>query len=233
MKPVEARSFFKRATELDPEFAVAHACVAYTYTVEKSITGALPTEDTRADCLYYANTAIALAGDDPQVLSKCSHPLAYVCKEYDRGAALVERAVTLNPNTAAWSSRGWIALMRSEPQTALESFETMLRLSPVDPMRPFLFSGMAFAQFLLGQYDDGRRTAGEIMQLFPHVQSFGSYIVNSVGAGAILDAKQAAKQLLKFDPNFHVSNACDIFPTRSQEMRTKIDEALRAAGLPE
>ena len=62
---------------------------------------------------------------------------------------MAERAVTLNPNlSAGWTSRGWISIMQSEPKRALESFENTMRLSPLDPMRPFLFSGMAFAYFL-------------------------------------------------------------------------------------
>jgi TolB-like protein len=229
-----ARNLFKKAAAQDPEYAAAYAMSARTYSIEKSITGSIPTPEMQADCLHDANAALALANEDPYVLWQCSHPVAYICQQFDRGAFLAERAVTLNPNLAgAWTSRGWISIMQSQPERALESFEHTMRLSPLDPMRPFLFSGMAFAYFLLDRYDEGRRTAGEIMQLFPHVQSFGSYIVNCVGAGNLTEAKEAGVQLLKFDPSFRVSQASAIFPTRSPEMRKKLDNALRTAGLPE
>jgi adenylate cyclase len=47
---------------------------------------------------------------------------------------MVDRAVTLNPNLAvAWVSRGWVAAICCEAETAIESFNQMIRLSPLDP----------------------------------------------------------------------------------------------------
>ena len=52
------------------------------------------------------------------------HVLTYLGHEYERGAAMVEQAVALNPNLAvAWYSRGWVSLMRGEAERAVESFE--------------------------------------------------------------------------------------------------------------
>ena len=48
---------------------------------------------------------------------------------------MVEQAVSLNPNLAiAWNCRGWVALMCGEFERAIESFDRMIRLSPLDPL---------------------------------------------------------------------------------------------------
>ena len=160
--------------------------------------------------------------------------MAYICQQFDRAASLADRAAILNPNLSiAWISRGWISLMLSKPERAIESFENLLRLSPLDPVRPNSLSGIAFGHFLLDRYDEGRRTAKESMQPHPNHQAFATYIVNCVGCGDVLEANSAAAELLKFDPSFRVSRAFDIFPTKSSEMRNKIDNALRTAGVPE
>jgi adenylate cyclase len=123
--------------------------------------------------------------------------------------------------------------MLAKPERAIESFENLLRLSPLDPLRPNSFSGIAFGHFFLDRYDEGRRTAKESMQPYPNHQAFATYIINCVGCGDALEANSAVVELLKFDSNFRVSRASDIFPTKSSEMRNKIDSALRAAGVPE
>ncbi len=77
-----------------------------------------------------------------------------------------------------------------------------MRLSPIDPTRPYTLSGIAFGHFFLDRYEEGRRIAMEILQVFPHHQSFATYIINCVGAGDLGEAKSAAAQFLKFDPAF-------------------------------
>jgi len=230
----DARSLFKKATEQDGEYAAAFAMSAWTYSAEKAFKGIVHTPEMRADALRDANAALRIASDDAFVLARCAHPMAYICEQFDRAASLADRAVILNPNlSAGWTSRGWISLMLAKPERAIESFENLLRLSPLDPSRPNSLSGIAFAHFFLNRYEEGRRTAKESMQPHPNHQAFATYIVNCVGCGDVLEANSAAVELLKFDPSFRVSRAIDIFPTKSPEMRNKIDNALRIANIPE
>lgn len=230
----EARSMFKKAAEQNPEFAVAFAASARTYSLEQAMNGVIPTLQARADALRDIEAALDITNDDALVLAGCSHPMAYICHQFDRGALLADRAVLLNPNlSTAWRSRGWISLMVGKPERAIESFETLMRLSPLDPARPNAMSGIAFGHLFLDRYEEGRRLAGETLQLFPDHQSFATYIANCIGAGELAEAKRAAVQFLKFDPAFCVSRASAIYPMRAAEHRKKIDDALRAAGVPE
>jgi adenylate cyclase len=230
----EARGHFKKATERDPEYAAAYAMSAFTYVSEMASKGIIPSSEMRAAALRDAETALRIGSEDPFVLARCAHPLAYVCQQLDRAALLADRAVTLNSNlSVGWLSRGWISIMRGEAERAIESFENLLRLSPLDPLRPFSLSGVAFGYFFLDRYDEGRRIAREIMQLLPHHQSFGAYIANCVGAGDLSEARSAASLFLKFDPSFRVSRAPAIFVIQSPKMREKFDGALRTAGIPE
>jgi TolB-like protein/class 3 adenylate cyclase len=229
----EARSLFKQATEQDREYAAAYAMSAWTYSVERAVKGIIHNAEMRSDALRDANTALGITTDDALVLARCAHPMAYICQQIDRADALAERAVILNSNlSVGWISRGWISLMLAKPERAIESFENLLRLSPLDPLRSNSLSGIAFGHFMLDRYDEGRRTAKNSMQPRPNHQAFATYIINCVGGGDVLEAKNAAAELLKFDPSFRVSRASDIFPT-SSEMRNKIDNALRTAGVPE
>lgn len=230
----EARKLFREATEQDREYAAAYAMSAWTYSAEKAFEGIIHSVEMRADALRDANAALGITTGDALVLARCAHPMAYICEQFDRAASLADRAAILNPNlSSAWISRGWISLMLAKPERAIESFEKLLKLSPLDPSRPNSLTGIASGYFFLDRYDEGRRMAKESMQPHPNHQGFASYIVNCVGCGDMQEASKTVADLLKFDPSFRVSRAVEIFPIKSLEMRNKFDNALRTAGVPE
>ena len=147
---------------------------------------------------------------------------------------MVEQAVALNPNLAvAWLCRGFVALMCCEPGRAVESFDRMIRLSPLDPLRGRAWNGISLAHFCLGRYDEGIASAMRSVQFLADAHNLGACIANSMAAGHATDAREAAAQLLNLHPGFHASYAQKIFPLRSREMRDRLTAALRDAGLPD
>jgi hypothetical protein len=70
------------------------------------------------------------------------------------------------------------------------------------------------------------------VQIVRDAHTLGAYIVNAIRAGHVIEAKEAAAQLLKSQPDFRAIHAQEAFPTRSSEMRDRITAALREAGLP-
>jgi hypothetical protein len=77
---------------------------------------------------------------------------------------------------------GWVSVICGEPARAIESFEKMIRLSPLDPLKVWASSGIAWALWFQGRYEEGRVQAMKVMQVFKQVQSLGAYIANSVGS---------------------------------------------------
>jgi TolB-like protein/class 3 adenylate cyclase len=229
----EAREFFSKAFELDPEYGAAYAMAATTLMYEQSISGVPLAPEIRNDAIRLAYLAAQMGSDDAFALARSGHVLTYLGYEYDRGALMVEQAVTLNPNLAiAWYSRGWVSLMCGEAERAIESFERMIRLSPLDPLRGSAWNGSSFALFQLGRYQQGCEIAMKSIQIMANAHTLGAYIVNAIGAGLAADAEQAAGQLLKRQPGFRVSHASEAFPIRSAAERDRVASALREAGLP-
>jgi Tfp pilus assembly protein PilF len=148
-------------------------------------------------------------------------------------AAMVEKALSLNPNLAiAHFAFGWISIVACEPEKAIESFRSMIRFSPLDNLRVNASAGIAWALWLQGRYDEGLALARRAT-VFPNVQGFGSLIANCVATGQMNEAKMAVAELVKLDPNLRTARAREMFPLRKAEFRSKLDEALRAASLPE
>ncbi len=162
------------------------------------------------------------------------HVLTYLGHEYDRGASMVEQAVALNPNLAmAWHCRGWVSLMCGEGERSVESFDRMIRLSPLDPLRIGAWNGTSFALFYMRRYEEGCAAAMKSIQFMANAHTLGALIVNLVGAGRMAEAQEAVAQLVKLQPGFRVSHVYEAFPVRSADERNRMASVLREAGLPD
>jgi adenylate cyclase len=188
----------------------------------------------RAEALRLANIGARLAIDDPLALARCGHTIAYFDREDDRGASMVEQAVALNPNLApAWNSLGWVSLFFWRGDRSIESFNTMLRLSPLDPLKASAWSGISWALWMQGRHEEGRELAIKANREFTNVQSMGAYIANSVASGLVTEARSMVAELLKLDNGFCISQALDRLPLRPLPLREKLAFSFREAGLPE
>jgi adenylate cyclase len=230
----EAYEFFKKAIERDPDYAAAHAMVAWTWMARQAVYGIPLEADARAEAIRHARLAARLADEDPFVLATAGHVLTYLGHEYERGVAMVEQAVALNPNLAiAWYSRGFVCLMCDEAERAIESFERMVRLSPLDPLRISAWNGSSHAYFRLGRHDEGCQAAMKSMQFDANAHSLATFAINAVRAGRKEEANKAIGRLLKLQPGFRTSHVSEAFPVRWPERQVEIAAALRDAGLPD
>ena len=72
--------------------------------------------------------------DDAIALAASGYALAYVVRDLEVGAGLIDRALVLNSNLAeAWNFGGWVKNWLGEPEPAIERFARAMRLSPLDP----------------------------------------------------------------------------------------------------
>ena len=91
--------------------------------------------------------------------------LAYVVRDLEVGAALIDRALVLNSNLVeAWNFGGWVKNFLGEPEAAIERFARAMRLSPLGPWMGGMRGGTAFAHFFLGRYDEAASWAAMALQ---------------------------------------------------------------------
>ena len=230
----KALEFFHEAIELDQEFAAAYAMAAYVALVEQAVNGLPLSAQRREQAVRFAERAARLGHDDAFVLARSAHVLAYLGRKYGRAELLAEQAVALNPNCApAWHSRGWVAAVSVLPDRAIESFQQMMRLSPLDPLTVGALYGSAFAYFLASRYEEGLAAATRATRMAANVLSLAAFIVNAIPLGRSVEATDAAGHLLKIDPRFRIGRVDHVFPARSADARSRIEWALRESGLPQ
>jgi TolB-like protein len=231
----EALRLFNRAIELDPDFAAAYGRAAHCYVGAKTNGWISDTADEIAEVKRLAQRAVELGKDDAIVLTPSGWALAFVVRDLEVGAALIDRALVLNSNLAeAWFYGGWIKNYLGEPETAIERFARAMRLSPLDPRAMSIRSGTAHAYFLLGRYDEAASWAEMALQDNPDFQpSLRQAAASNAMAGRPEQAHKAVARMRQLNPALRVSTLKDVVgPWRADDL-ARYEEALRRAGLPE
>ena len=232
----EALRLFNSAIELDPDFASAYGRAAFCYVLAKINGWISVTANEIAEVTRLAQRAVELGKDDAIALAASGYALAYVVRDLEVGAALIDRALVLNSNLAeAWSFGGWVKNWLGEPEPAIERFARAMRLSPLDPWVTGMRAGTAYAHFFLGRYDEAASWAAMALQDNPDFQpGLRIAAASNAMAGRPEQAQKAVARLRQLNPALRVSTLKDVLgPYRRAEDLSRYEEGLRRAGLPE
>jgi tetratricopeptide (TPR) repeat protein len=232
----EALTNFSRAIELDPDFASAYGNAARCY-VQRKAGGWVNNRAKEIDeAGKLARRAAELGKGDAVALCTAGIGLAFVAGELDDGAALIDRALVLNPNLAwAWMMSGWVKVWRGgEAEAAIEHAQRAMRLSPQDSQIFAMQAGVALAHFFAGRLDEALSWAETAMREQPN---FSIAICVAAAAAALggrpAEAEKAMARLRRLNPALRLSNLRELMPIRQLEDLAKMTDGLRRAGLPE
>jgi len=231
----EALRSFYRAIELDPSYAAAYGMAAWCHVLRKNY-GWMP-DDAQANIEVerLARQAARLAKNDAIALYTAGFALARVLGQLDAGAALIDRALELEPNlAAAWHLSGWVRIYLSEPETAIEHMARAMRLNPLDPLILGMQNGTAAAHFLAGRYDAASSWAEKALQQNSnYLPGIRMAAASHALSGRLAQAQNALARMREIDPELRISNLAEIVPFRAALDYARYVEGLRKAGLPE
>ena len=232
-----ALRMFTMARERDPNFALAYAYAAWSYTPRKANGWmADPVEET-AEAARLARRAAELGKDDATALCFGGLTLAYVLGDVEDAAAFIGRALALDPNmAAAWFASGYLKLGQGELEMAIDHTSRAMRLSPLDTATYLWQTRIGLAHFCAGRYDKAVFFAENALRDQP---TYG-FALRVVAAGHALagrseQSQRAMARLRQSAPQLRVSNLGDVISPSEllPEHRARYIEGLRLAGLPE
>jgi adenylate cyclase len=232
---VEARRLYQRAIELDPNYASPYGMASWCIQRSKT-NGWLADPDSEiAEGVRLARRAAALGKDDPTALWGSGHSLAYLAGELETGAAHIERALALNPNSAAaWSASGFVRNLLGEQDDAIRRFERAMRLTLLDPFAYYACAGMGAACLFAGRYDEAVSWARKASQEQPN--SATAWRIAAIAyalSDRIAEAREAMTRPREIHPGLRQSNLARLAPPfRRPEDLARWTEGLRKAGLP-
>jgi TolB-like protein len=232
---IEALKLTQTANNLDPDFAAPFALGANCFVQRWSFGWSGVGAEDITEARRLARRALELDKDDPRVLAQAGNALAILGGEVEEGAALLARAISLDPNLVVariWN--GYVQLRFGNGDAATEQFQIAIRMSPLDPRIYLAQNGMAAAHFLAGRYEDGSLWAKIAVHEKPnfviaHINTMACYAM----AGRVEEARQAWAVARQIDPTQRISTLRNMWHFgRFKDFQLYV-EALRIAGMPE
>jgi TolB-like protein len=231
----EALKLFYRAIELDPDFTTPHGMAAWCHLWRNANGWATDRAHDVAETRRLARRVAESGKDDAVSLAFGGLALAYVAGDLEDGAALIDRALVLNPNLmAAWYASGWVKSFLGETDIAIEHLAHAMRLSPLDPLM-FLMQGVtALAHFVAGDYAQAAEWAAKAAREQPNFSgAIRNMAASSALSGHFDDAQKALARVRRLDPELRLANLKDrVGPYRPADL-ARFTEGMRLAGLPE
>lgn len=211
----EAIRLLRKSVRLDPDYARAHALLAWCLTQEIVYFWS-PDPGQDRDLAYQAiEAAIPCIDDDPTAMAAIGAALSQ-CGDQGRAAEWLDRALELDPNNAwAWGRHGYVALYSNDAEVAQQRFRRSLEISPYDPFAFNMRMGTAMALGLQGAYQEAIETTRDVLVRNPSV-TWANRLLASYCAmtGEMRPARIALKKLIVATPNMSVRAMKDTHPMR-------------------
>ncbi len=228
---LEAIKCLEEAIEIDPNFADAYGYLSFChfYGWGHMIPGF---DDNLEQANEMAERGVALDGTSAIALTRLGWIQTFL-RRYDQAIANLEKAIALAPNNAeVYADFGQVLNYWGNPERALEMSDKAFSLETFAPPIWEFYAGLS--NLLLRQYDQAltrfNRTVERAQKFAP------AYLLLAcayVELDRLDDARKTIKTALEIPPQYTVKEFDRIFPYRIDEVRNRILDNLRKAGLPE
>ena len=234
MIPADARiaeGFLEDALKLDPNYAAAHALIAWCHEI-CYIRGGRDEADKAAG-IRHARAAIASGTDDATALAVAAFAMGILSKDYKTAVSVIERALSLNPSSAA--AHYWAALIHASSgnfAAVTAHANRALRLSPFDPVAFVAHTALGHVAVVEGRYDEAASQYAKAVLANPRFSV--AYFCQAIAlalAGREEEAGPIVRQLLELSPGFRSSKVFEYSVIGT--FAAKLIEGARLLGLPE
>jgi adenylate cyclase len=229
----EATRLIEQALRLDPSYPLALSLAAWCRGQRVVYNWSTNVAEDKRQTLRQAQTAMALAPDDPFILTVLAAALT-ITHEHQRAIALLDRALALDPNSAwGWNRSGWLHNYQDDPEVAIQHFERSLRLSPFDPLAFNCDVGIGCAHFIAKRYEQAALWQERALVVKPTACWIHRTLAPAYALAGDLDrARESVNNLRGAYPELTISDIAHALAF-SREVMRRFAEGLRLAGLPE
>jgi tetratricopeptide (TPR) repeat protein len=231
----EGVRLLETALSLDPNYVSACALAAWFYFMRVLSGWTSSPQEQAARGLHLARAALDLGQDDPFALTNAGWVVATLGGDVEAGAAAIEQAVHLSPNSAhIVNQSGYVLTLVGDQESALERFTRAVRLSQADPLSYRFNTGAGIASLLMGRYneavafcEEARRSHGKWGPIFRILAAAYAHL------GQTAKAAEALARYRELEPTASITHLRRQLPYRNAEQAERLWEGLRKAGLPE
>ncbi|MFI5023367.1 MAG: adenylate/guanylate cyclase domain-containing protein [Alphaproteobacteria bacterium] len=225
-----AIAMLRLATERYPDYSPAHSMLAFALLFRAIPVGVALSQDMKEAALL-ASRAAELDDSDPWAHLALGW-VAFLMRHTDDAVVEYQRALDINPNFAAAHGHfGSVLAFDGQSDKAIPHLELALRMSPHDPQNFRVYTGLAAAHYLTGNFAEAvgfGRNAVKQRPGFSGGQRI--YVACLAQAGQIEEARTALDRLKVLQPEISIAWIQQNAPWTPEPM-AKYIEGMRKAGL--
>ncbi len=229
----KALRLLEKSLEIDPDYPLALALSGWCWAQHSVYNWTQDIEGAKARALELVEKAAGLSGDDPLILSVLGvvHTFA---RNHGTARILLERAITLDPNSAwALSRLGWLEVYADRPEAAFQHFEHAMRLSPLDPMNFNNLVGMASAHQVSRDFNESANLFQRALMERPTAYWIHRNLAPALlAAGRDEEAEISKNIMLQAYPKMSIKRYKDAMVFSAQTLE-EFSVYLRKLGIPE
>lgn len=228
----QATAYFRRAIELDPNYAAAYAGLGMAYILDYQNHWSDASETSLSQAERFAGEATAKDDQDP-FGHYVAAMVAMFMKDYEGWAHEADKALVLNPNYApALNIRGSVHIYTGEPAKAIPLIERAIRLDPVSRQQHVHFLGTAY--FVAGDYETAAALFRDRIVLNPTTDLSRAFLSSALGhLGKVDEAREVWRKLKEINPRYSYVEHIGRLPFQDPADAEKFTIGLRKAGLAE
>ena len=226
-----ARKRYRRAIELDPNFAQAYAALALTYLDDWRRRWGAGREASISKAIDLAQQAIQIDPSVPQAHFTLGYIYLYVHKGHDRAIEEAKKALALDPNYAdGYALLSSAYFFSGHPEKALPLDRKAMRLNPASSFLYFVHLGRS--NYFQKKYE-------QALEAFQNAEERNHvYITNHLWLAAtyaqlnqLEEAAWEVDQILTLEPDFSLEHWLDTRPIKKVEHRQHLLDGLHKAGI--
>ncbi len=225
---LESIRCFEEAIEIDSNFADAYGYLSYCHFYGWALIWP-GFEDTLDRANQLAERGVALDGTSAIALARLGWIQTFL-RRYDQAIANMEMAIDLAPNNAdVIATFAQVLNYWGDPERGQQLQEKAFSIDTFAP--PNWEYQMGLSHFLLRQYD---QALASLNRAVPKFSTAYIYLAcTNVELDRLDDASDAIKTLSEVSPQYTLTEILRCLPFRNVEVRDRILDSLRKAGLPE
>ena len=232
-KFMRARDLLTRAITLDPDFAAAHAWLAYWGVIAVGHGWADNAREVFTMAGQSAERAVALDPLDARALTIAGHVKAYAQHDLRGALQLHNEATKRNPNLPiAWTLSAFAKCYIGDHASAIRHCQTALALSPRDPHIFLVKHAEMAAHLFRRELDEADDLGAAVLELQPHHASALMIHMAVLGhLGRRDEARRYLSALTSVDPTATVQSIVARAPLQPDD-KEYYAEGLMLAGVP-
>jgi len=225
-----ARQTAKEVISLDPKYSNGYVLLGGTHYMDVWYCTSKSPKQSLALAENLASKALALDESSP-IAHRLLSSIYLLKRQHEKAIAEGKRAIALCPNGAdELAAFGHVLTHAGEAEEAIKLYERAIRLNPIPPSWYYFQLGQSY--IVAGQFEKAVAECNKAIQKEPNnLWAFVNLAASYGSLGREEDARAAAAEILRIDPNFSLEYFAKTLPYKNKADNDHFINALGKAGL--